>query len=536
MEEKDLKTHPQKEGGQGNGHHRHFQKRHPRPHPPVGEGQQKGAQNQGGGKQHHASKKEQGNPKQTKRPEGQSQPPQQNQGKKGQGAQGNAEQNHRPRRFQNHPNAKGRNRTPRDVATDRESDIRILPQNYFADGEDWEPTLRNGRKHQEREMTRRPEHRDSVEGITSPVQTDLLQDTDVKAPQGGETEPPAPKIAKELGISVDTKVEDGRGTTDQDAVGQALDDAIDANVSGESNRQGEETEPPIEVVGVHFRRGSKVYYFDPCGMEISKGTHVITQTANGIEYCEVVMGNKKVPAKEVFQPLRPVLRIATAEDDQRDRENRDKEVEAYNTCVECIANHALDMKLVEAELAFDHSKLLFYFISENRVDFRNLVKELAGIFHLRIELRQIGIRDEAKMLGGLGVCGRPFCCSTFLPDFAQVSIKMAKEQNLSLNSAKISGTCGRLMCCLRFEHATYEEELKITPKVDSIVQTADGEGVVAESNPLTGLLKVRSRANPEDALKVYAREAVTVLGYQKGLSQKMLQEKNQKSDEKKQKN
>ncbi len=278
-----------------------------------------------------------------------------------------------------------------------------------------------------------------------------------------------------------------------------------------------------EVVGVHFRRSAKTYYFDPRGQRLKKGEAVIAQTANGMEYCEVSTPNRDVPTAEIVPPLRPIVRRATEDDHRRYAENRDKEIEAYNVCVRCIDEHRLDMKLIDTEYAFDNSKLLFYYISEERVDFRELVKELAGLFHVRIEMRQIGIRDEAKMLGGLGSCGRPFCCSTFLPDFAQVSIKMAKEQGLSLNSAKISGSCGRLMCCLRFEHETYEQELKVTPKVDSLVRTESGEeGIVTDSHPLTGLCKVRSCANPEDPVKVYARETLTVLGYQKGAGAKLL--------------
>ncbi len=290
----------------------------------------------------------------------------------------------------------------------------------------------------------------------------------------------------------------------------------------------EETQERTEIVGVHFKHTAKVYYFDPNGLQIRRGTHVIVQTANGNEYGEVSVANRLIPNADLVLPLRPVLREATEEDKKRHAENADREIEAYNDCVARIAHHKLDMKLVDTEMSFDRSKLLFYFIADERVDFRELVKELASAFHTRIEMRQIGIRDEAKMLGGLGICGRPFCCSTFLPDFAQVSIKMAKEQNLSLNSAKISGACGRLMCCLRYEHSTYEQELKITPKVDSLVTTADGDGVVTESNPLTGLLKVR--LDGEENTRVYARESVVVNGHQKGASRRT-DPRNQKAKE-----
>lgn len=281
--------------------------------------------------------------------------------------------------------------------------------------------------------------------------------------------------------------------------------------------------PTTEVVGVHFRRSAKTYYFDPRGKTYKKGEFVIAQTANGMEYCEVSTPNRQVPTESLVLPLRAVVRTATADDTLRYNENRDKEIEAYNFCVRCIDERGLEMKLIDTEFSFDNSKLLFYYISEDRVDFRDLVKDLASEFHVRIEMRQIGIRDEAKMLGGLGSCGRPFCCSTFLPDFAQVSIKMAKEQGLSLNSAKISGSCGRLMCCLRFEHETYEQELKVTPKVDSTVRTESGEeGIVVDAHPLTGLCKVRMCESPEEPPKVYARENLTVVGYQKGAGAKLL--------------
>ncbi len=287
-----------------------------------------------------------------------------------------------------------------------------------------------------------------------------------------------------------------------------------------------------EIVGVHFKTTAKVYYFDPKGMQIRRGTHVIVQTASGDEYGEVTVANRMIPNSELVLPLRPVLRVANAQDEAIQKENADREIEAYNICLQRIENHKLEMKLIDTELSFDRTKMIFYFSAEDRVDFRELVKELESVFHVRIEMRQIGIRDEAKMLGGLGICGRPFCCSTFLPDFAQVSIKMAKEQNLSLNSAKISGSCGRLMCCLRYEHSTYEAELKITPKVDSFVTTADGDGVVVESNPLTGLLKVR--LNDEENTRVYARESVTVTGHQKGASRRQLEALRQQQQQNKQ--
>ena len=252
----------------------------------------------------------------------------------------------------------------------------------------------------------------------------------------------------------------------------------------------EEKDPRIEVVGVKFKETGKVYYFDPSGHKVAEGEHVIVETARGVEFGDVVIANRYVDEKDTVQPLRTIMRIATPEDCAIRETNAKKEKEAFGICQQKIKDHKLEMKLVDVEYTFDNSKLLFYFTADGRVDFRELVKDLASVFRTRIELRQIGIRDEAKMMGGLGVCGRPFCCSTFLSDFVQVSIKMAKEQSLSLNSAKISGACGRLMCCLRYEHDTYEAQLKKMPPVDSRVQTADGVAVVTEVIPLEEKMKV----------------------------------------------
>ncbi len=268
----------------------------------------------------------------------------------------------------------------------------------------------------------------------------------------------------------------------------------------------------IEVVGVRFRKSGKVYYFDPHGIKLTKGAFVIVETARGPEYGEVWMTNRHVPEQNIVQPLRQIVRLATDADAAHHENNRLREKEAFEICQEKIAKHNLEMKLVEAQYTFDNSKLLFYFTSASRVDFRELVKDLASVFRTRIELRQIGIRDEAKLLGGLGACGRALCCSGFLADFAQVSIKMAKEQNLSLNSNKISGTCGRLMCCLRYENDTYEQEIRKTPPVDSVVKTPDGNGTVTEINPLAGMVKVRIIDKQENAiLKAYHRDLVTVI-------------------------
>lgn len=267
------------------------------------------------------------------------------------------------------------------------------------------------------------------------------------------------------------------------------------------------------VIGVRFKEGGKIYYFDPGKTEYVMGDDVIVETSRGLEYGYLAAENKVVSENEVVLPLRMALRKATEQDKEHKAENDKKEEEALVICEQLVIKHNLEMKLVEAEITFDNTKILFYFTSDTRVDFRELVKDLAGVFRTRIELRQIGIRDEAKMTGGLGICGRTVCCKAFLEDFGQVSIKMAKEQNLSLNTSKISGTCGRLMCCLRFEHETYEEEIRKTPKVDSLVRTADGDGVVVETLPLRGLVKVQLSQSPEAAPKVYHRDDVKFIGY-----------------------
>ena len=266
----------------------------------------------------------------------------------------------------------------------------------------------------------------------------------------------------------------------------------------------------VEIIGIRFKKGGKIYYFDPHGIKAPKGGYAIVETARGQEYGEIALENTFVSESEIIPPIRPVVRIATKADEEHYEENRKREQEAFRTCLEKIAAHKLDMKLVEAQYTFDNSKLLFYFTSAGRVDFRDLVKDLASVFRTRIELRQIGIRDEAKLIGGLGSCGRALCCAGFLSDFGQVSIKMAKEQNLSLNSTKISGTCGRLMCCLRFEYEAYLEEIRLTPPVDSIVKTPDGVGTVVETAPLRGMIKVRLSSEPDAVPCSYHRDTVTV--------------------------
>ena len=246
-----------------------------------------------------------------------------------------------------------------------------------------------------------------------------------------------------------------------------------------------------KIIGVRFRTAGKVYYFDPKNMEIKRGQHVIVETARGTEYGHVVVGTKEVSREEVVQPLKPVIRVATAEDDEHARRNREKEREAMAICHQKIIRHNLDMKLIDAEYTFDNNKILFYFTADGRIDFRELVKDLAAVFRTRIELRQIGVRDETKIRGGLGICGRPLCCSTYLTEFAAVSIKMAKEQNLSLNPTKISGVCGRLMCCLTNEEETYEVLNSQLPSVGDTVTTSDElTGVVQSLSVLRGLVKV----------------------------------------------
>ena len=269
-------------------------------------------------------------------------------------------------------------------------------------------------------------------------------------------------------------------------------------------------EQDVEVVDIQFRPGQKIYYFDPDGVAFQTGDHVIIDTARGAEYGTCAGGNHRIAQKDVVAPLRKVLRKATAQDERIAAENRQKEKRAYDVCLEKIAEHGLDMQMVSAEVAFDGSKILFYFTADERVDFRELVKNLASVFHTRIELRQIGVRDKAKMVGGLGICGRPFCCASFLDDFQPVSIKMAKTQNLSLNPTKISGTCGRLMCCLKYEQDAYEDLIRTSPKMDSFVDTPEGRGTVVELDLLRQRVKVRMEDSPE-TVNVFANADIAVL-------------------------
>lgn len=245
-----------------------------------------------------------------------------------------------------------------------------------------------------------------------------------------------------------------------------------------------------QIIGVRFKKVGKVYYFDPCGIQTAVGQNVIVETARGVEYGEVALANRDIAEGEVVKPLKKLIRVATPSDEKVVETNQKRANEAFHICEQKIAEHGLDMKLVSVEYTFDLNKVLFYFTADGRVDFRELVKDLASVFRTRIELRQIGVRDEAKVLGGLGICGRPLCCASFLDDFQPVSINMAKQQNLSLNPTKISGTCGRLMCCLKYEQEAYEELSRVTPRVDSTVQTPDGVGVVLDTSMLRGTCSV----------------------------------------------
>ena len=271
----------------------------------------------------------------------------------------------------------------------------------------------------------------------------------------------------------------------------------------------------VEIIGVRFKSGGKQYYFDPAGLEVQPGQGVIVETSRGLEYGECAQGNTQVEEETVVQPLRPLVRIATEEDEKTVEKNREKEAKAFQICQEKIAAHGLEMKLVEAEYSFEGNKVLFFFTAEGRVDFRALVKDLASTIHARIELRQIGVRDEAKMLGGLGICGRPFCCAQFLDEFQPVSIKMAKTQNLSLNPTKISGTCGRLMCCLKYEQEAYEDLVKHTPKQESFVETPDGAGTVSSVTLLRQQVQVRLDSAP-DTPKCYHNCEICVVRNGKG--------------------
>ncbi|MGG7165109.1 PSP1 domain-containing protein [Clostridium ihumii] len=268
----------------------------------------------------------------------------------------------------------------------------------------------------------------------------------------------------------------------------------------------------VTVIGVRFKKAGKIYYFNPGDLDIKSDNYVVVETARGIEFGRCVIGKRDISEEDIISPLKDVIRKATEEDIEKNRENKAKEEEAFSICLEKIQKHNLDMKLIDVEYTFDNNKVIFYFTADGRVDFRELVKDLASVFRTRIELRQIGVRDEAKMKGGLGPCGRPLCCSSFLGEFAPVSIKMAKEQNLSLNPTKISGICGRLMCCLNYEQETYEETRKKLPKVGSIVKTVDGEGEVISNSVIKESVKVKIKVkDSEDELRDYKIDTITLV-------------------------
>lgn len=266
-----------------------------------------------------------------------------------------------------------------------------------------------------------------------------------------------------------------------------------------------------KVTGVRFKKMGKIYYFDPGDLKIESGMNVVVETSRGIEYGQAAIGEKQVEDDKIVSPLKKVLRIATSEDDRVVEQNKKKEAEAFEMCRKKIEKHGLEMKLIDVEYTFDHNKILFYFTADGRIDFRELVRDLASVFKTRIELRQIGVRDEAKMTGGLGVCGRVLCCNSYLGDFEPVSIKMVKEQNLSLNPTKISGTCGRLMCCLKNEQAVYESLHKKLPGTGSLVETADGKGIVSTVNVLKGIVTVTMGENAEKVMRNYPASEVRVI-------------------------
>ncbi len=350
-------------------------------------------------------------------------------------------------------------------------------------------------------------------GTADVLHVDLMPTA--KASRSDKLEPMPKKLDKFSASADYAKYSDYEEFTVEELYGTDDKTETDVSVATEVTDTAQENESvtqeaTVEVVGIRFKASGKTYYFEPEGITLGVGAHAIVKTARGLEYGEVAIANTYVKESDTVPPLRPVVRAATKEDIAHHDDNKRREQEAFHICNEKIIAHGLDMKLIDAQYTFDNTKLLFYFTSQGRVDFRELVKDLAAVFRTRIELRQIGIRDEAKMVGGLGICGRPLCCSVFLTDFGQVTIKMAKDQNLSLSS-KASGVCGRLMCCLRYEYEGYEYEIKRTPPVDSLVRTVDGVGVVTEINPLAGTIKVKLN-NPADVPpKTYHRNDVTVL-------------------------
>lgn len=328
-----------------------------------------------------------------------------------------------------------------------------------------------------------------------------------------QTAPSQQKPQKEQVLSPRRRQMQELMTAEQRAFAEATDIMLEeqerrANAPEEQKEEGAK----VEIVGVRFRPTGKIYYFSPLDIQFSADDGVIVETARGQEYGFVALANRYVDEKETVQPLKPVVRKATEADTVKHQQNKKQEEKAVKVWEELVAKHKLSMSLTDIEYTFDNTKLIFYFTAEGRVDFRELVKDLAAVFRTRIELRQIGVRDEAKLVGGLGVCGMPFCCNRFLPDFVQVSIKMAKEQNLSLSSSKISGNCGRLMCCLRYEQDVYEKEYETFPRTDMVVRTAQGTGVIIESNFLNGKIKVLMDGEGSAVYKTFTRDEVKVIG------------------------
>ena len=265
------------------------------------------------------------------------------------------------------------------------------------------------------------------------------------------------------------------------------------------------------IIGVRFKRAGKIYFFDPDGKQVTRGEHVIVETSMGMEYGEVVIANRQLPQEKIVAPLKKIIRVANKQDARQNEENKRQEKEAFKTCEKTIKEHGLDMKLMDVEFKFDKSKILFFFTADGRIDFRDLVRDLAAIYKTRIELRQVGVRDEVKRLGGNGVCGRELCCCSFLGNFETVSIKMAKEQNVSLNPSKISGNCGRLMCCLQYEQNVYEEKLKKLPKIGAIVKTDDGKGEVCGLETLKEIVKVKFKDGDETFFKKYTPKDIKII-------------------------
>lgn len=287
------------------------------------------------------------------------------------------------------------------------------------------------------------------------------------------------------------------------------------------------------IVGVRFKRAGKIYYFDPDNMEMKRGDNVIVETARGVEFGTVEIGNKDVAENEIISPLKKVMRIATDADKTQNAENKEKEKEAFSICIDKIKKHRLEMKLIDVEYTFDNNKIIFYFTADGRIDFRELVKDLAAVFRTRIELRQIGVRDEAKMVNGIGICGRTLCCATFLGDFHPVSIKMAKDQGLSLNPSKISGVCGRLMCCLKYEQDNYEELIKNLPREGDIIDTPEGEGEVLSVSVLRQIIKAAVRKPPRGDVSVscFAPEEIRIIKRRHRFDEKMSKEEKEELKE-----